>query len=201
VSSDAARAPLERGEPGALVLVVGPSGAGKDSLMRLARDRLAGEADIVFARRVVTRPSGPSEDHDTLSLEAFAAARSSGAFCLSWSANDLDYGLPSHLTEDLARGRTVVANGSRAAVPEARRRFPRVVCVLVTAPAEILAARLATRQRTENIDARLVRAATVELGSPADAVIDNVGSPEDGAGRLVGIILAIRSQTPKEQRA
>lgn len=199
--SDAARSPMEREEPGALVLVVGPSGAGKDFLMQLARERLADDTDVVFARRVVTRPSGPSEDHDTLTPDAFAAARSSGAFCLSWSANGLDYGLPSRLAEELALGRTVVANGSRAAVPEARRRFPRVVCVLVTAPADVLAARLATRRRAENIDARLIRGATVDMGSPADAVIDNVGSPEDGAACLVGIIQNVRSQTPKELRA
>ncbi len=185
--------------PGTLVLVVGPSGAGKDSLMRLARERLSGEADIVFARRVVTRPSSSSEDHDSLSPQAFAEAEKAGAFCLSWSANGLEYGLPSHLADDIRRGCTVVANGSRAVVGVARQRFTRVVCVLVTAPPDVLANRLASRQRMENTRERLLRATAVDLGSPADAIIDNVGLPEEGADQLVSIVRRAQRETSARQ--
>lgn len=167
--------------------------------MRLAHARLADETGVVFARRVVTRPSGSSEDHDSLVPEDFVAARASGAFCLSWSANGLHYGLPAHLADDMRCGRTVVANGSRAVVADARRLFPRVFCVLVTAPPEVLAGRLAARDRAENLQERLVRGTTMDLSSPADAIIENVGSPDDGAAILVRLIRQSLSGNDKDQ--
>jgi len=40
--------------PGRLVVVAGPSGAGKDTLLRFARNHLGGDPNIVFPHRVVT---------------------------------------------------------------------------------------------------------------------------------------------------
>ena len=52
---------------GALVAVVGPSGAGKDTLIAHAKAALGDEPQVDFVRRCVTRPSdGQTEDHDTL---------------------------------------------------------------------------------------------------------------------------------------
>lgn len=39
------------------VYVVGPSGSGKDRLLRYARERLADEPGLVFAHRYITRPA------------------------------------------------------------------------------------------------------------------------------------------------
>ena len=83
---------------GRLVLVVGPSGAGKDSLIEAARRALAGHPRFVFPRRLVTRPCDPgSEDHDSLTEEAFASEREAGAFFLHWGAHGLHYALPGSI--------------------------------------------------------------------------------------------------------
>ena len=168
-------------EEGALVLVVGPSGAGKDTLLRLAAREFSGDPRVVFARRVVTRQADASEDHDTLDAEAFAAARARGAFALHWNAHGLDYGIPAAC---LAPGRVAVCNVSRAIVLQARAAFPRLRMVYVTAPQAILAARLALRNRAEKIDQRLARAAGGDAIAAADLVIDNSGPPEAGAATL-----------------
>ncbi|MCP8937353.1 phosphonate metabolism protein/1,5-bisphosphokinase (PRPP-forming) PhnN [Alsobacter sp. SYSU M60028] len=185
--------------PGALVLVVGPSGAGKDTLISVARSRLSGAPRFVFARRIVTRPSSAWEEHDTLTPEAFAAAEQAGRFCLSWRAHELSYGLPARLEDDVRAGRVVVANVSRSVVGAARARFARVICVAVTAPLEILAARLAARTRGDSVGDRLARADSVALAGLADEVIENVGEPASGGAMLVEILQ--RAAWPAERPA
>jgi ribose 1,5-bisphosphokinase len=71
------------------VLVVGPSGAGKDTLLRLARSACAGDGDVVFPRRVVTRPASEAEDNQELSPAAFRQAHARGDFALHWEAHGI----------------------------------------------------------------------------------------------------------------
>jgi len=60
------------GDAGRLVLIVGPSGAGKDSLIDYCRERLAGSDRVVFPRRIITREdAGGTEDHVTVSEDDF----------------------------------------------------------------------------------------------------------------------------------
>ncbi|MDQ0348266.1 phosphonate metabolism protein/1,5-bisphosphokinase (PRPP-forming) PhnN [Ancylobacter vacuolatus] len=174
--------------PGLLVLVVGPSGAGKDTLLAYARDRLVGRADISFARRRITRPTDATEDHVSVDAAAFAQGLAQGRFPLHWQANGLSYALGEEVAQDISAGRIVVANGSRAAVGEARARFARVKLVHVTAPTEILAARIAARGResAEDVLARLKR--EPPLDAPPDLTVLNVGAVETAGEALAGFL-------------
>ena len=174
--------------PGCLVLVVGPSGAGKDTLIDLARATLRDDASVVFARRVVTRAAA-GEPHDTMDADAFENAARAGAFALAWDAHDLRYGIPAEIDAHIRAGRTVVCNVSRTIVEAARTRYAEVRVVLITAPPGGLAARLAARARGSDGDLaqRLARAeAFADLA--ADCVIANVGAPETGAAALMAAI-------------
>lgn len=171
--------------PGWLVLVCGPSGAGKDSLLTRVQEMNRERADIVFPRRVVTRLVSEAEDHDSTTQDEFNSALQRGSFAFWWSAHGLSYGLPSHINDEIESGRSVVCNVSRAIISELRVRYKHVMAVLVTAPHDILAKRLATRGRTTdgNLSDRIARsAAFVEFR--ADVVIDNSGSIEEGARKL-----------------
>ena len=85
---------------GTMYLVVGPSGAGKDTLLDGARQALAGDARYVFARRAITRPADAGgEEHDSVTSDEFARRRERGDFMVSWSAHGLDYGLPLSLRQ------------------------------------------------------------------------------------------------------
>ena len=178
---------------GIFIAVVGPSGAGKDTLIRMARDMLRSRpagTETLFARRVVTRPADASlEDHDTLDEAAFAAAKSAGKFAVTWTAHGLNYGLPAEVDVAIAAGGVVVANGSRAALAAMMEHFENLVVVQITAPREVLAERLVARGREtrEDVDARLERA-TIVAGIPGSIVIDNAGAPEDAARKLVAVI-------------
>lgn len=138
---------------GRLVLVVGPSGAGKDSLLREAARILVADRHIVFPRRVITRPShDAAEAHDSLSVEDFLEAQAEGRFALSWQAHGLHYGIPVSLLDELNAGRTAAVNVSRAIIADAVARFPTLAVLNVTAPAEIIARRLAERGREAPAD-------------------------------------------------
>ena len=176
--------------PGPLFLVVGPSGAGKDTLLRQAQEALRHDPDIVFVRRIVTRPSSAAEDHHSLSPEDFGVAERQGAFALTWNAHGLSYAIPLSVETDMAAGRRVVCNVSREVVAEARARYPRAVVVLVTAPEEVLRARLIARGRPSDIDvaARLSRASLFASTLYPDHVIVNVGSIDRAAAALAALI-------------
>jgi ribose 1,5-bisphosphokinase len=178
--------------PGRLFVVVGPSGAGKDTLLRLAQAHFRADPNVVFPRRVVTRKPSSAEDNAWIPDDAFATAVADGDFAFWWEAHGLKYALPATIDDDIRDGRTVVCNVSRAVVGELRDRYADLRVVLVTAPPDILAARLAARARdTESdIDERLGRAVPQEMRP--DAVIENVGDPGAGAARLVAAIASVR---------
>lgn len=186
-AADGSPAPLG---PGALILVVGPSGAGKDTLLSIARDRLGRTDGVLFARRLVTRPPGASEAHGTLTEAEFDAACAAGRFPLFWRAHGLGYALGPEVADVIRGGGLVVANGSRATLVQARKSFSRLEVVLVSAPAELRARRLAARGREslDDIRERLERAPQMAL-SP-DLEIENTGPPEAGGGRLADFIRA-----------
>ena len=132
------RSPRAAIGPGRLVLVVGPSGAGKDTLIGLVRAACADDGSIVFPRRVVTREPSSFEDNEQVSLQAFrqaqAGRRIRGPLGSAWPL----LALRRAIDDQLRAGRAVVANVSRTVVEAMRRAYADVVVVSITAPPEIL---------------------------------------------------------------
>ena len=175
---------------GWLVLVVGPSGAGKDTLLMQARAACADDGTVCFVRRGVTREASEAEDHASLSEAEFEKALAGGAFSFWWEAHGLKYGIPSSIEADLAAGLTVVCNVSRNIVADLRERYPQCCVVLITAPEDVRRARLAARERASDGDPakRAKHAAPgVEELRPA-LVIDNTGTIEDGTAALLAFL-------------
>ena len=174
-----------------LILVAGPSGAGKDSLMMGAADRLAGDPRFHFARRVVTRPVQPGgEAHDSIAPERFVALEQDGFFLLSWRAHGLAYGVPRDLDSRRRNGVAVIANVSRSVIEAARRQWSPVAVIVVTAPTGQLAERLAARGREDarDIRHRLERAAA-DLPQGADVVtLVNDSTLDAGVARFVAAL-------------
>lgn len=173
---------------GTLFLVVGPCGAGKDSLIRGARSRLASDDRIHFPRRFITCPIDGTEDHIPVSPETFAARQAGGGFALAWQSHGLGYGIPGDIAEALAAGRSVVANVSRMVIDEARRHFSPVRVLLVTAPQEVLDERLGGRGHHDwatDSHERMVRPSLIAGIGENLTVIRNDDSLDDAITRFV----------------
>jgi phosphonate metabolism protein PhnN/1,5-bisphosphokinase (PRPP-forming) len=184
------------------VAVVGPSGAGKDTLMAGARALLVADPRFRFVRRAITRPvEAGGENHEALSPEAFAARRDTGGFALWWQAHGLSYGIPRDIEDDLARGRVVVANLSRHALRDAASRHPLRV-LEITAPVALRAARLAARGREDvaDIAARLSREAPLPPGLDVETV-SNDAAVEDGVARVLAALSRAAADAPRSGRA
>lgn len=163
---------------GCFVAVVGPSGAGKDTIMDAARVALAGDTRFHFVRRIITRPQMPgTEDHDSLDEASFATAAGEGAFALHWQAHGLSYGLPKSLEDEIAEGTVVIANVSRRVLGDIRRLYTSRSVVVITARSDVLAERLASRGREsrEEITARLAREVSFDDDAGDVVTIDNSG--------------------------
>lgn len=176
---------------GVLVLVVGPSGAGKDTLIGAAKSALRDDPRFSFPKRAVTRMAHAEvEDHDTLDAPEFRRQKLRGAYALDWEAHGLNYGIPAAIDAALVAGRTVVANVSRRVIARAIEKYRNVQVIVVSATPAIRAARLAARGREADAEVagRLVRAAP-DLPEGAPVVeIDNSGSLEDGFSAFVAAL-------------
>lgn len=173
------------------MLVVGPSGVGKDTLIDGARAALAGDEMVTFARREITRPAeAGGEDHIAVTPAQFEAREAAGRYLLSWRAHDLAYGIPIEVVDQIAARRTVVANASRSVLDHARAVTGGLRVVSIDADPKILARRLAARGRedAEAITARLARARAVTV--TGDDVIElwNDGPVEQGVAQLLEAI-------------
>lgn len=182
---------------GSLVLVVGPSGVGKDTLINGARQALGNDKRFVFVRRLVTRPADAEiEDHDSVDPKTFAEMEQAGRFALSWDAHNLRYALPLSVDTDLALGKIVVANVSRHVVGAARDKYPSCAVVLITAEISCRAERLIRRGREmgDQITARLARESPPVPAGVSPIIIDNSGLLAIGVTAFVLALRRIASQ-------
>ncbi len=174
-----------------LIYVVGASGSGKDSLMSYARHRLANESQVVFAHRYITRSADAGgENHVALTQEEFDSRRRAGLMAMHWESHGHAYGLGIEVNQWLAKGITVVVNGSREYLETAAQRYPELVPVWVEVSPEVLRARLQARGRegAEEIEKRLARAPKNQVLGRRGELIRNDGELRLAGDTLVNLI-------------
>ncbi|MBM3108557.1 phosphonate metabolism protein/1,5-bisphosphokinase (PRPP-forming) PhnN [Pseudomonas sp. V1] len=175
---------------GALIYLMGPSGVGKDSLIDAARAKLL-EHNVAIVRRVITRSAeAKGEDAVGVSVERFEQLCAMGEFALHWRANGLAYGIPKEIDSWLQQGRTVLVNGSRAYLAEARKCYPDLLAILLTVDPQVLRQRLLARGREslEDIEQRLARSQQLQLADQTVCVLDNSGQLDDTVAQLMALL-------------
>ena len=179
---------------GCLITVVGPSGSGKDTIMRAGMEVFSDDPDVYWVRRVITRDSEPGrEDHDSVSVEQFKKMSERGEFAVQWHAHGLSYGVPVSIHQHILDGKVVIANGSRAALDDFRQQFKNFKAVWINASEEVLVERLVDRG-TESVEAireRLQRRPSVTPDED-DVVIDNNGQVDESVEQLINLILGLK---------
>jgi ribose 1,5-bisphosphokinase len=180
------------GHRGRLIYVIGPSGAGKDSLLEWVRIRLPADSGVRVARRTITRPAGAGgEDHIAATDAQFDEALARGEFALHWRANGHRYGVGREIEQWLAAGESVVINGSREYLAVARVKFPQLESVHIVAPVEVLQSRIAqrSRERPEEAARRLERNAQMpDAAREAALLLVNDGPIEIAGARLAEFV-------------
>lgn len=201
---DGSSEPRSNAGEGCMIAVVGPSGAGKDTLMAYAAQAFSDRSDVVFARRVITRnASAGGEDHDGVCEAEFEKLNADGRFAVSWEAHGLLYGIPVETKHAVAKGTIVIANGSRSALGLFRAAYSNLVVINVTARPEVLAMRLEARGREskEDILRRLNRSSLGVIGDYRVITIDNSGEMEVSGRAMIDAVSSLLSQSfiPREK--
>jgi guanylate kinase len=194
------------GAPGALLVVVsGPSGVGKDTIIGALRRRRR-EPDYHYVVTCTTRAPRPGEADGTsyhfLTRERFFALRDGGAF-LEWAnVHGNWYATPrAEVRRALVAGRDVILKIDVQGAAAVKSLVPDALLVFVVPPSlEALFRRLRARatETAEELELRQ-RNAAIELARAGDydhVVVNEDGQAERTAERIDEIIAAERLRRP-----
>lgn len=157
--------PHPAGQNGLLVIVSGPSGAGKTTIARAINAAFPGS---LLSLSLTTRPIAPTEqegvDYHFASEEEFQKGVDQGDFLEHAGVYGKRYGTPRKPVEDaLARNQLVILEIDVQGAKQVKAQIPNALGLFVKAPnEEELLRRLRTRQRDteEVIQRRFARAQT-----------------------------------------
>jgi ribose 1,5-bisphosphokinase len=189
---------------GPLAYVMGPSGAGKDSVLNRARLLLAADAPVIFAHRYITRPAAAGgENHVELSPAEFGLRRTHGLFAFHWQAHGNEYGIGREIYSWRRAGLTVVVSGSREHFQQLGGVDDNTHPVLITASAQRLAERLAIRAREDADSAaeRLQRSEAYDVTDRRLVTIVNDGALDEAAANFVSLLATLQYSPGVRRRA
>lgn len=175
-----------------LFYVMGPSGAGKDSVLTYARQHFGPDDPVAFVHRYITRDAeSGSENHVALTEQEFAGRLSKGLFAMHWESHGLHYGIGIEIEQWLEKGMNVVINGSREYLEVAAQKYPKLRPVLVTVSLTVLRQRLLVRGResAREISKRIHRASMFNgLRHNSLVFLDNSGPLHEAGNHFIQLI-------------
>ena len=176
-----------------IILIVGPSGAGKDSLLKICRQAFYDCQDILFLPRYVTRMPDDNEQNYFVDQAGFNMLKNNGFFFIDWQAHGNSYGI---ILDPLMKKdrHAVIISVSRTVIDAFEKVFDDVSTIFITAPDDVLRDRLADRNR-ESGEARDSRLARANLQPEARNLFcfENAGMLEETAPKFIELMANILS--------
>jgi ribose 1,5-bisphosphokinase len=174
--------------PGFLILVIGNSGSGKDSIINGVLERyIQNKRKIHLVQRYITRLPSETEKNIPISPIIFKEMEKKGQFALKWHIYGLDYGVPIEIDKWLEVGDIALVNVSRTIVKEARKKYKNVKIIFIDVPFEMILKRLRDRGREDEkkLEERIERARKNQKFPTADFIIDNSGDLETAINQFL----------------
>ncbi len=184
--------------PGKLVLVVGNSGSGKDSIISGVVKRFPSDLkEIHLTQRYITRPSSETENNIAITPEIFKEMSRQKKFSLEWHIYDLDYGIPIDIDNWLKKGHPVIVNVSRTIVKKARGIYHNILVVFIKVPFVITLKRVKERARESGklLQERIQRAKDNQTFPDADFIVDNSGDLDDAVTNFLSFLLNLEKKS------
>jgi guanylate kinase len=197
------------GAPGALLVIIsGPSGVGKDTIIEAIRRRPR-QPDYHYVVTCTTRSPRPGEVPDVsyrfLSRSAFRALRDAGGLLEAAEVHGNWYGTPrDDVRAALVAGHDVILKIDVQGAQHVKEAVPDALLVFLVPPSmEALFERLRSRA-TESADELEVRQrnAAIELARQGDydhVVVNETGQVERTAERIDAIIAAEKARSPERR--
>lgn len=184
---------------GLLFLVTAPSGAGKDSVIGVLRDR---GAEMTFAITALTRLPREGErdgiEHFFLTEREFEQRLANGWFLETAKVYGRRYGTPIHqVREPLLAGRDVMLRLDVQGARELKRRYPGVIAIFVEPPSPEEAERRMRSRATESpqeIERRIAAMRGYELSFAEEAdfrVLNTTGDLDRAADRVWEVVNSV----------
>ncbi|MDN5347330.1 MAG: guanylate kinase [Clostridia bacterium] len=181
--------------PGLLLVISGPSGAGKGTLCQALREEMP---EIVYSISATTRQPRPGEadgkNYYFVDKEKFQEMIAAGAF-LEWAlVYDNFYGTPRRPVEEaLAAGKDIILEIDTQGAAQIKKSFPEGVFIFILPPSLAELEQRIRKRGTETAEvvARRLQAARAEIAAlhNYDYVIVN-DKVEEAVKRLKAIIIA-----------
>jgi len=180
--------------PGTLILVVGNSGSGKDSIINGVSEKYPLDLKKVYiVKRYITRPPSKTEDNYFISSEEFNEMGKKGKFALQWHIYGLDYGVSIEIEDWLKNGHTVIVNVSRTIINDTRKKYKNLKVVFIEVPLEFTLQRLKIREREseQGLKERIERARNNQKFPEADFEIDNSGELDEAINQFLNYVISL----------
>ncbi len=164
-----------------IVLIVGASGVGKDSLLKIIKSRI----DANFVKRYITRIPDENESNYFIDEEAFSILKNNNYFVSSWYAHGNSYAIAHN---QIKNGLNIISI-SRNAIKDFEKIFQDVITINITVPKETLRERLKKRGREtfEEIENRLNRS-SIEIYAKDLVEFENLNDLETSSKKLIEIL-------------
>lgn len=170
-----------------IVLIVGASGVGKDTLLRGIKEKV----DANFLKRYITREPDSNESNYYLDKNAFLTLKEKNYFISTWEAHENCYAIAK---EHIKNGVNIISI-SRGAIKDFEKIFDEVATINITIPKELLRQRLLKRGREskEQIEKRIQRSyPQIECKNLIE--FDNSDTLEKSIEKFINLIQSIKNE-------